>query len=242
MMNFKQVNIKDELFAQKQQTSSALLDQVSSILSASVQLDEDVLYRLQHAPVEQVMDIESIDEKDKINLFTLKQIKNICLKYNLRFLDSSYFKSNFPYEAISKIKAFESKYNVKVKNFKIIAPAEVFKLEDCNKDPLLFAQLADNRYYLIHQWGNDLAWYRALISYPLKSIYTYFMFMWLPAALIAFGMPFNWLNVAPENELSLRLWLTVHTFIALFFFIIFIGSTAHKNFSENSWDSKYYNS
>jgi hypothetical protein len=240
-MKLKQVNIKTALLDQKLK-SSTILDQVSSILSASVKLDEDVLYRLQHQSIEPIMDIEAIDAADQINLFTLNQIKAICLKYNLRFLDSSYFKSSFPYDAISKIKDFENKYEVKVKNFKVIAPAEVFKLEDCNKDPLLFAQLADNRYYLIHQWGNDLAWYRALVSYPIKSIYSYFMFMWLPAAIIAFGIPFNWLNVAHENELSLRLWLTVHTFIALFFFIIFLGSTAHKNFSDNSWDSKYYNS
>jgi hypothetical protein len=240
-MNFKQVNIKAALFEQKHK-SNTILDQVATILSTSVKLDEDVLYRLQHQPVDQILDLNILDESDQLNLFTIKQIKNICLKYNLRFLDSSYFKAEFPYEAISKIKAFEAKYDVKIKNFKVVAPAEVFKLEDCNKDPLLLAQLADNRYYLIHQWGNDLAWYRALVSYPLKSVYSYFIFLWLPAALIAFGLPFSWLNVAPENEFSLRLWLTVHSFIALFFFIIFLGSTAHKNFSENSWDSKYYNS
>jgi hypothetical protein len=240
-MNFKQVNIKTALFEQKEKSYS-ILDQVSSILSASVKLDEDVLYRLQHHPVDKIIDIEKLDAIDKTNLFTIKEIKNICLKYNLRFLDSSYFKAEFPYEAIAKIKAFEAKYNVKIKNFKVVAPAEVFKLEDCNKDPLLLAQLADNRYYLIHQWGNDLAWYRALVSYPIKSVYSYFIFMWLPAAIIAFGLPFSWLNVSAENELSLRLWLTVHSFIALFFFMIFLGSTAHKNFSENSWDSKYYNS
>lgn len=240
-MNFKQVNIKEALFDQKQK-SYTLLDQVSSILSTSVKLDEDVLYRLQHPPVDQILDLNKLDESDQLNLFTIKEIKNICLKYNLRFLDSSYFKAEFPYEAISKIKAFEGKYQVKVKSFKVVAPAEVFKLEDCNKDPLLFAQLADNRYYLIHQWGSDMAWYRALQSFPVKSIYSYFIFMWLPAALVAFGLPFSWLNVAPENEFTLRIWLTVHSFIALFFFVIFLGSTAHKNFSENSWDSKYYNS
>jgi hypothetical protein len=240
-MNFKQVNIKTELIDEKRK-SSGLLDQVSSILSTSVKKDEDVLYRLQHAPIKQLLDIEDIVGSDKENIFTLNQIKAICLKYNLRFLDSSYFKSEFPYEAISKIKAFESNYNVKINNFKVIAPAELFKLQDCNKDPLLFAQLADNRYYLIHQWGSDLAWYRALVSYPIKSVYSYFIFMWLPAAMIAFGLPFAWLNISPESELNMRLWLTVHCFIALFFFVIFLGSTSHKNFSENSWDSKYYNS
>jgi hypothetical protein len=173
MMNFKQVNIKTALVEQKEKSTN-ILDHVATILSTSVKLDEDVLYRLQHHPVDQLLDINTLDESDNVNLFTIKEIKTICLKYNLRFLDSSYFKAPFPYDAISKIKAFEEKYNVKIKTFKVVAPAEVFKLEDCNKDPLLFAQLADNRYYLIHQWGNDLAWYRALISYPIKSVYSYF--------------------------------------------------------------------
>jgi hypothetical protein len=240
-MKLKQINIQDELLAYKQKQNT-ILDQVSSILSASVKVDEDVLYRLQHASVDPIMDVSKLDETDLLNLYNHHQIKAICVKYNLRFLDSVYFKSDFPYQALQSIKDFETKYHVKIKSFKIVAPAEVFQLEDCNKDPLLFAQLADNRYYLLHQWGNDLAWYRALISYPIKSIYSYFIFMWLPALMIAFGIPFGWLNVAPEGALNMRLWLTVHCFIALFFFMIFLGSTAHKNFSENSWDSKYYNS
>lgn len=239
-MKFKQVNLKEELFAHKKK-QIGILDQVSSILSASVKIDEDVLFRLQHGSMEPLMDVSLLDECDAANLFTHQQIGAICVKYNLRFLDSKYFKADFPYAAFQRIKEFELKYGVKIKSFKIVAPSEMFKLEDCNKDPLLFAQLADNKYYLLHQWGNDLVWYRALISYPTKSIYSYFIFMWLPAALIAFGLPFSWLNVAPENDLTLRLWLTVHCFIALFFFIIFLGSTAHKNFSDNSWDSKYYN-
>ena len=75
-MNFKQVNIKEALFDQKQK-SYTLLDQVSSILSTSVKLDEDVLYRLQHAPVDQILDLNKLDESDQLNLFTIKEIKNI---------------------------------------------------------------------------------------------------------------------------------------------------------------------
>jgi hypothetical protein len=61
-MNFKQVNIKEALFDQKQK-SNTLLDQVSSILSTSVKLDEDVLYRLQHAPVDQILDLNKLEQK-----------------------------------------------------------------------------------------------------------------------------------------------------------------------------------
>ena len=240
-MYFDDVNVKNELFKQKNETGNSLLNQVSAILSTSVKKDEEVLYRLQNKPINTIIDSDIIAEEDQKNIFNLSQIKDVCLKYNLRFLDSSYFKPDFPYEAISKIKAFEQKYEVTIKQFKLVAPGEVFKLEDCNKDPLLFAQLAENRYYLIHQWGNDLKWYRAVLSYPFRSIFSFFTFLWLPALIIGFAIPFSWLQVDADLELNFRLYLTVFSFISLFFFSIFLGSTSHKNFSDLTWDSKYYN-
>jgi hypothetical protein len=239
-MYFDDINIKNELL-KPSNNPNRLLAQVGDILSTSVKKEEDILSRLQQLPVAEIMDIKQLSEQDKKAIFTLEKIEKVCIKYNLRFLDTSFFKSDFPYEAIVKIKEFEVKYNVTIKHFKIIAPANVFKLEDCNEDPLLFAQLADNRYYLIHQWGHDLSWYRGIISYPIRNIYAYFFTMWIPAAAIAFSLPFKWLNVATESELSLRLWLTVHCFLALFFFVIFMASTSHKNFSATTWNSKYYN-
>ena len=45
-------------------------------------------------------------EEEKI--YTLEQIKKLCIKYRLRFLDSKVFKGDFPHEAILKIKAIAS--------------------------------------------------------------------------------------------------------------------------------------
>lgn len=239
-MKLKQVNVKDALFNQRKESNS-LIEQAIAILNTSVQSDEDVLSRLKYKLDEPLMDTNLIDENDSKNIFNIHEIKSVCIKYNLRFLDSSLFKSEFPYEAIIKIKEFEKKYKVKIKNFKIVAPADVFKLEDCNKDPLLFAQLADNKYYLLHQWGSDLSWYRAIISFPARSIYSYFFFMWIPALIIAFALPFKWLYVNADYELSFRLWFATYTFVILFVFTLFLGSTTNKNFSENCWDSRYYN-
>lgn len=240
-MLFKKINIKNELTEHKENTSKAILQQVAEILSFSVKQDEDIIFRLQQNPSKVLFDWSMIEPNDQKNVFTLEQIKSVCIKYNLRFLDTAYFKADFPYEAILKTKMFEDKYQTKIEHFKLVAPSQVFNLGDCNQDPLLFACLADNKYYLIHQWGSDLSWYRGLISFPIKSVYSFFAFMWLPAALIAFGIPFSWLHTTPEGQLSLRLWLMVYCFITLFFFVIFLGSTTQKNFSDNCWDSKYFN-
>src|SRR5690606_5897121 len=48
---------------------------------------------------------KSLLQQDRI--YNLNDIKRVCIKYRLRFLDTSYFKGEFPYEAISEIKKLE---------------------------------------------------------------------------------------------------------------------------------------
>jgi hypothetical protein len=236
---FSRINLLDSL--KKERTNEEVLfEEVVDLLENSALKEEDILKRLKDSGNE-ILSISDLDEKEKNDVFTLPEIKKVCVKYRLRFLDSKHFTAEFPYEAILKIKAFEQKYKVKIDNFKIIAPDEVFKLQDINKDPLLFAQLANNKYLLIHQWGKDLAWYRAIKYYPVRSIYAYFNAVWLLAIAIALAIPFDWMKISPEYEIGMRLWLSLHSFIALFFFILFLGSTGRKTFSEDNWNSKYFN-
>ena len=92
-------------------------------------------------------------ETDKI--YHVQQIKDICIDYRLRFLDSSFFKNDIPEEAISKIKNFEKNHNTTLDGFKIMAPSKLFQLKNYD-DPLLFAPIGNDYYYLIHKWGNDI--------------------------------------------------------------------------------------
>jgi hypothetical protein len=234
------VNIPHELDKERARGQN-LLDEVRELLHKEEQREAEILARLRHEGKELLRE-EVLSDADRKKVYDISEIRSICIRYRLRFLDAVHFKSEYPYEAISKIKAFEDEYGVKVEKFKIIAPEEVFDLKDVNSDPVLFASLGNGRYFFIHQWGNDLSGIRSLLYYPLRSIYTYTAFMWVPALLIAFGIPFSWLQVTEEHEMSMRFWLTIHTYIALFFFIMFLGSTAHKGFSENTWKSKYFNS
>jgi hypothetical protein len=233
------VNIPQELDKERAR-GQMLIEEAGNILRKEEQREADILARLRQEGNE-LLPAEMLSEADQKKIYDIGEIRNICIRYRLRFLDAVHFKSEYPYEAILKIKAFEDEYGVKVEKFKIIAPEEVFDLKDVNSDPVLFASLGNGKYYFIHQWGNDLSALRSFLYFPLRSIYTYTAFMWLPALIIAFGIPFSWLQVTQEHELSLRFWLTIHTYIALFFFVLFLGSTAHKGFSENTWKSKYFN-
>jgi hypothetical protein len=138
-----------------------------------------------------------------------------------------------------KIKELEKKIGTEIQHFKILAPHEVFELKEINADPLLFAQLSDNRFYLIHKWGNDLAWYRAIINFPFRGIGTFMISMFAIAFLFQMCIPYSWVAMDAADEFNFRLWFTIHCFIGLFSFSIFLGSFTFKGFSSSVWKSKY---
>lgn len=99
----------------------------------------------------------------------LNHIKKICIDYRLRFLDLKYFKGDIPTEAITTIKRLEEQHGIELNGFKIIAPSRLFKLKD-KDDPLLFASMGNDYFYLIHKWGNDLHPLRKMFMWPFKNI------------------------------------------------------------------------
>ena len=135
----------------------------------------------------------------------------------------------------------EKKYNTEIKDFYVLAPFSVFDLKDINKDPLLFAKIGEDKFYLIHKWGNDLNFGRSVLNFPFRSIYHFFVSNLVLAFVFSMSFPLSILNVAPENEGMMRLWFCTHCLIAFFSFFLFMGSLTFKGFSSNTWNSKYYN-
>jgi hypothetical protein len=240
-MLFSPFNIEKALKKERQYLQNNidkdLLDEVNSILRQAEKEDQSILNRI-NGNNTSVSEFYNQFEKDKI--YSISEIKRVCEKYRLRFLDSKYFKGEIPYEAISKIKEIEKKNKIEFTNFKIIAPAGLFKLEDTHQDPLLFASIGNGNYYLIHKWGNDLSWHRKILAYPLRNLYSFFTSIFILSAILSFLVPESWLNM-PMGSLTLRIWLTIHLFIGFSGFMIFLGSTMQKNFSSNVWDSKFFN-
>ena len=225
----------------EQSQQKGLINEVYKLLNSEAIRDQNVVQQLKDGGNDETS-VLAIDEKEFSRTFSYQSIKNISIRYRLRFLDSSYFKSEYPYEAISEINAFEKKYDIKIKSFRIIAPSKAFDLENINKDPLLFAQLNDKTFYLLHQWGNDLAWYRRIISWPLQNFKTLLITIASICFLFAFSLPSSIMNnFSFESEIYLRIWLTIHTFIGSLGLTLWIGISFDKTFSKHSWDSKYFN-
>ena len=239
-MIFSPLNVEQELIHERMK-QQRLMNEVHDLLEKVNSRDAKILQRLKQDYPEKEM-LLRIHESDRPRIFSLAEIKNTCIRYRLRFLKSKYFKADLPYEALMEIKDFEKKYGVEIQNFRIIAPDHAFELQNINKDPLLFAQLTDDSYFLLHRWGKDLAWYKKYLFLPLQNPVVFFLSLLACSVLGALLIPVQWMNVMNfESEVFLRLWLGVHFFIMWSGIVLWLGISFSKNFSCNTWNSKYYN-
>ncbi|PCJ83076.1 MAG: hypothetical protein COA57_12080 [Flavobacteriales bacterium] len=239
-MLFDPVNIVEEL---QKEREKALLDEVQRILLEDAITEGNITERIQKKSKEEA----SLLEISKVShlIFSKKEIKAICVKYRLRFLDSKRFKGKIPYEAILKVKEFERKHQTEVRYFKIIAPAESFKLEDNLKDPLLFAELGSGKYCLLHQWGSDMEWHQKLLLFPFRNIKTLGIYTASLAILITLFLPASFMPEFYQKTIGLVFFYKAFScFILtglLFTFSLIYGIKSSKDFSENVWESKYFN-
>lgn len=239
-MIFSPLNIKQQLIHERMK-QQRLMNNVHQLLEDVSRKDDAIMKRLKTENHKAGIQV-SLDAEDSKQVFSVTEIKKTCIRYRLRFLRSVFFKAEFPYEATMKIKEFERKYNVQISSFKIMAPDHAFNLENINKDPLLFAQLSDDSYYLLHKWGTDLAWYKKYIFYPLQNPVIFFFTLLAFCIAGSLIIPAQWMNVMNfESEVFLRLWLIVHFFIMSSGIALWLGISFSRNFSCNTWDSKYYN-
>ena len=82
-----------------------------------------------------------LENEETWRLMSKDNIKHICLKYRLRFLDIKLLKQEVPIEAKQELQYLESKYGLKFRKLKVIGPGRIFELEEREKDPILIAEL-----------------------------------------------------------------------------------------------------
>lgn len=228
-MNFNTVDLKKELDRLKEKDiKKAVLSEVDDILQQAEREDLRVSASLSGEQKTIFIDESLLDDS---RIYSYEQIKEICIKYRLRFLDSKVFKGEIPYKAISKIKQLEREHNQTLNGFKIVAPKELFQLEDKDSDPLLFLPLKNGRYYLIHKWGGELNVFRSILAFPLRNFMS--MFWFLVGVAIVFSL------AVPTPSWHVFLFLVVHSFIAICGITCMLVFMARENFSSTEWDSKY---
>lgn len=213
-----------------------IMDEVREILLQDNLREETIHQNLQE--IQEESNNLNFDLLYSNRIYHKDDIYKLCVNYRLRFLDSALFKSEIPYEAITRIKHLENEHDTTLKGFKIIAPSKLFKLKNAD-DPLLFAPMGNDYYYLIHKWGNDLHPLRRMIMWPFKTLENFLALLLITSFLTALLVPDGLFS--PQQSTT--------QFFMIFFFIfkwfagisIFYGFKMGKNFSTEIWDSKYFN-
>ena len=236
---FSPINIQEELVKSKRkhaQSQQELMLQVEAATKKGMKADEFLLKRLNSAPKPGHLDINS-DQIDKNKIFSLDDIKAVCIKYRLRFLDSKYFKQEeLPNDAIAATNTLEKELGKEVKYFKIVANTK----SDANQDPMLFAQISENTFYLIHKWGGDFKWYKKWLSFPMRSIPSLLITVICIGLILSIVLPIIFGHTAADVKYYQTMGLAFVTIYSLFTGV-FGGITFYKRFSRVCWNSPYFN-
>jgi hypothetical protein len=167
---FKEINIEEQLKKLRIKTrkqEDLLLSQAKQILDNDLFSEKKVLQNLkQYKQKYDVIDEEFVDSD---LVFTPQEIKNISVIYRLKFLESKYYKLDFPYEAIVKVKELDKYHGKELKTFRVLACPPAFLEKDFQSERSLFVKTNHNNYYLVHRWGEPLKWYRKIKFLPFRT-------------------------------------------------------------------------
>ncbi len=238
-MEIQKTNIERKLhqIRNKQADEAKILAEVEAILQKDLQHETQISETLNSNKSGGGNAFEfDLLETDRI--FHIDQIREICIDYRLRFLNSSYFKGTIPQSAIQRIKQLEKEHDIEITGFKIMAPSKLFKLED-KDDPLLFAPIGNDYFYLIHKWGNDLHPLRKLLVWPFKNIANLTLLVLLISYFVTLLVPNGLFS---KNNSTAEFWIIYFfMFKCIASVVIFYGFALGKNFNPAIWNSKYFN-
>ena len=236
-MLLRRTNIREKLILAKQKDKSAdkILNDVYRLLAK----EDDAQKRIEDnlKTMDAVISNDfNFDLLETAEIYHVRHIKKIAVDYRLRFLDSHYFKGEIPQDAISKIKKLEKEHELEIKGFKILAPSKLFKLKD-RDDPILFAPIGNDYYYLIHKWGRDLHPLRKILMWPFKSLVN------LVALVVGISYVITLLvpnGLFSKESSSFQFWVIFFfMFKCLASIVIFYGFALGKNFNPAIWNCKY---
>ncbi len=232
------VNLHQELIKarRKSQQENEILSAVFEILQQHESARERILENLQSANAGDG-NYFIFDHLETDRIFNVDQIEKIAVDYRLRFLESHRFKNGFPEEVFTEIKRLEKLHNTTLKNFMVMAPTNAFKLDNYD-DPLLFASIGNDYYYMVHKWGTEFSKLRKWKVLPFKSL-GWFTF----ASLV---VSFLLTLIFPLGRLAIGIPLAkVIIFLFLFKGIIGLGMYAFfmtcRKFNDGMWNSEFYN-
>jgi hypothetical protein len=232
------IDIQQKLIDQrnKNKKPDQILSWVHNIFDEIDTKHNSVLERLSKSPIQRTINTFNINKVDKDAIFHISEIEKICIDYRLRFLDTQFFKGDYPTEVVAKINQIEEEHDTVLDGFRIIAPSKLFHLKEAD-DPLLFAPMGNGYYYLIHKWGKDLHPLRKLKFWSVKNVEN------LGILTFSLSLFFTFLTkdffYGENANFGYGIILFLFYFKGIVGMIFFLGASSGKNFSQYCWTSKY---
>lgn len=201
-MKVKILDKLDEAAAKADANAFQPLDAARQLLAADLGKERAILGHLgmdaaiKDAEKQQGIKYERELSKEKFGLrvYNIAEIKEICLKYNLRFLQSNFYKGSFDGELAPTLRRFTEEHKINTefegRNFFIMAPSSAFNLEampvkqvppKLMPEPTLFYRInnADHtegtNYVAVHHWGKDFTVLRRVLGWINMTAWSYLM-------------------------------------------------------------------
>lgn len=177
--------------------------------------------------------------------YTEEQVRALCIKYRLRCLPVNVFRGEIDPEVPAKKRSFETDFTEVMeeqadkRNYRIVAPSELFIVAHGNLDPLLFYKVTYQGltyYKLVHQWGGELNGWRSLVNYPLRSVKHLGIcafLIWLP---IILGVSFNLAGLSVHSMYILSAFLLAGALMSTL--SLFTNRHGQYQTSDRIWDSQ----
>lgn len=231
------INLENQL--KKQQvipSNDELYSFINQIWDKETEKETSIKDRLHKKNINNPSNHFKIDQLDVNQIYYISDIKKTCIDYRLRFLPSYYFKSDIPYEAVSKIKELEKTHETAFYNFKIMAPSKLFRLKK-KDDPLLFIPIGDDYYYLVHKWGNDLHPLRKVWSWFFKSLENLLFVCFIASIILTLLIPEGLFSPAHNPTVGFLIEV-LFMFKAVVAVALYYGFSKGKNFNTVIWNNK----
>lgn len=184
----------------------------------------------------------ALSNPDPDRVFSLSAIRELCIRYRLRFLEGALYKGAIPGQALYGMRQLERAVGDTVTSYMVMAPSAQFRLCDSEADPLLFVPLGNDKYYLVARWGNDLSPLRAAAFWVVRSPVHLAIAVLMAAVLLTASMPATLLGdealpLVNSKRLLFLFWSTmVLSGFTLFGWFAFFGQ-----FSKEAWNSRFFN-
>lgn len=293
----RKVNLEDELVAtsdsKKAQVNTILADaglnEVKGLLGYAELEDKRILQLIGSNSINKVIHdmqgaaivLEKAENYYGSRVFTPDEIKELCMKYKLKFLPTSNFIGSFDVEVAAKIKEMQKKIcdsrdadraerenctieqlrakenyvpfkfdDHQLKNdFAIMAPPSMFNLSVRPKpekirqvrdwDPVLFFK-ADDKWAMVHKWGNDFSVARAIKGFVYRNESTMLFTASLAVASVLFLGLSLFTNIYINSNPAYNLLNIVGTLlIAPLLSILLMPKSGSDIYTESGWNTPF---